>query len=384
MTATRTGGARACVVGLAVLAALAPGACRGRPSGAEVPARSRPARVLWSVETGHTGARDFSMPALSDGIVYAAGTYDAHTGRVAWRDFDMRNRVSCLWAFDAQGAVVGQAQGAAVKSDPTSWAMWVRAAPWGGAYAVDSEGGLYGLSAGRRQHYRTAEQRLLGPPAIGSDGRLYAAGQEGVLVLDLEGSGGGSIAFSVGTSYVRAPAISPEGVLYVSTSFGGRVYAAHPGGDPLWVTKAGLGDIVLDSRGNLIMNDGQKIVSLDAGGTLRWEYAAADQLSPVAVGADDTAYTVGTTGLLHAIGPDGQRRWTFPLDTRATSLPSVGMDGTVYVSDIGGALSAVGPDGRRRWVANLPAHCARPAPAPDGTVYVECADRKLYAVAPPS
>jgi outer membrane protein assembly factor BamB len=72
------------------------------------------------------------------------------------------------------------------------------------------------------------------------------------------------------------------------------------------------------------------------------------------------------------------------MEARATSLPSVGPDGTIYASDIGGGLHAIAPDGRRRWRVTLPSYCARPAAAPDGTVYVECNDRKLYAVAPGS
>lgn len=374
---------RAWATGLALAASIAPLGCRGRSSPSGAGRAARPARILWSVETGHTGAREFSMPAVGDGVVYAAGTYDGQTGTVAWRNFDMRERVSCLWAFDTSGAVRGQLPGAPVKSDPTSWAMWVRLAPWGTAYAVDGDGGLYGIFPDGSQHYRSSETRLLGPPVIGSDGRLYVAGEGGVRGLDVQGSGAGSIVFSVGNSYVRPPAMSAEGVLFVATSFGGRVYAAYPGSDPLWVTKAGLGDIVLDSRGNLVMNDGRKIVSLDGGGTLRWEYGAPDQLSPVAIAADDTAYTVGVTGLLHAVAPDGQRRWTYALDTNSSSLPSVGPDGVVYACDVAG-LHAVGPDGRRRWQVKMPNACARPAPAADGTVYVECLDRKLYAVAPPS
>jgi outer membrane protein assembly factor BamB len=381
----RAKGRRAWATGLALAASIAPLGCRGRstsPSGARSAARQ--ARILWSVETGHTGARDFSMPAVGEGVVYAAGTYDVQTGKPAWRTFDMRERVSCLWAYDGKGAVLGTLPGAPIQRDPTGWAMWVRLAPWGTAYAVDADGGLYGMFPDGSQHYRSAEKRLTGPPAIGSDGRLYVAGEGGILGLDLQGSGGGSIVFSSGTSYVRPPALGAEGLLFVASSFGGRVYAAYPGSDPLWVTKAGLGDIVLDSRGNLIMNDARKIVSLDGGGALRWEYGAPDQLSPVAIAADDTAYTVGITGLLHALAPDGRRRWTYALETRSSSLPTVGADGTVYVSDMGGGLHAVGADGRRKWLAKMPVACARPAPAADGTVYVECTDRKLYAVAPPS
>jgi outer membrane protein assembly factor BamB len=119
------------------------------------------------------------------------------------------------------------------------------------------------------------------------------------------------------------------------------------------------------------------LVAMNRDGSLRWKYHLAREektWSSPAVARDGTVHVVtwGPNGenVLHAVHPDGTRKWTFPIDAWQTLTPSVGPDGTVYVyADL--QTYAVNADGTLHWVHQHAASGrSSPVLGPDGTVYV--------------
>lgn len=359
-----------------LLVPLALTACRGRGPAAAGAAGGGP-RVLWSTAVGTWAAPESSPTVGDDGTVFTPGSIQANVdwnGRPAAKGM----RQGCLHEVAASGAVVRTLPGSVIRDG--SFQVWSRVSPWGTAYAVDSEGGLYGMFRDGTQVFRSAGQRLIGPPAISDNGRLLVGSWRGVLGFDLEAQGdAAAFSFAEGT-YSRPPVLGPDGTFYAATLR--RLYAVDALGEVKWGVPGGHTTPVLDEGGRLYFTVKNRLVALDLGGSQLWEYHADDDLSAPALAADGTVVVIGAAGLVHAVGADGQRQWSFAMDTAAWSLPVAGPDGAVYVSDRAGRISAIEPGGRPRWFITMRTACGTPAVGQGGVVYVECRDGKLYAVSP--
>lgn len=363
---------------LACLPALA---CGRSPSGSVASAR-REARVAWAARSGTWGSPDTAPAIGPDGTIYASGSLAAK-GDPEFPRAPAHARRACLHAFDAGGRKLRTLRGSLIGGGEHRFQLWIRMAPWGTAYAVDSAGGLYGMFPDGTQQFRAVGRSLLGPPAIADNGRLFVGSGRGVWGFDLQAADD-SAAFSFAERhYVAAPVLGPDGTLYVPTSYGGRLYALDAGGAERWVTRAALSTPVLDDQGSLYCAERRALTALDGAGQRRWEYQAEDDLSPPVLSPDGTLVVIGAAGLVQAVGTDGQRVWSFPLETASYSRPGVGPDGTVYASDRNGRVYAIEPGGTARWTLKLKQPCGTPAAAADGTVYIDCSDGRLYAIAPP-
>lgn len=111
---------------------------------------------------------------------------------------------------------------------------------------------------------------------------------------------------------------------------------------------------------------------------ISWEFADPAGLSggPV-VAPDGTLYVAGLGGTLHAVGPDGQARWSATLEAEPIGAPALGADGTIYVADRSAGLSAVSPDGEVRWryqSSYRSEATSGPIVGPDGTIYYAVID----------
>lgn len=118
---------------------------------------------------------------------------------------------------------------------------------------------------------------------------------------------------------------------------------------------------------------------------ISWEFADPAGLSGgPAVAPDGTLYVAGLGGTLHAVGRDGQARWSAPLAAEPIGGPAVGPDGTVYVADRQAGLSAFSPAGEPLWrfqSSYRSEATSGPIAGPDGTVYYAVIDA-VQAVAP--
>jgi outer membrane protein assembly factor BamB len=126
-------------------------------------------------------------------------------------------------------------------------------------------------------------------------------------------------------------------------------------------------------------------------GSLRWIYSAGSrsQSSPI-VAADGTIYFGATNGV-HAVRPNGQRRWLWNAGySAATSTPAIDANGVVYtvVNPSDAILVALnGSTGALLWSVYLGGRNVRSSPAigPDGRIYVtngEVPGGYLYCVNP--
>jgi outer membrane protein assembly factor BamB len=315
----------------------------------------------------------------ADGTVYAAATIPAtedDLGRPLPRG---RTRFALL-AVDGTGRVVRTLPGTLIVGGYSNTQMWVRMASWGTAYAVDTLGGLYGMFGDGTQQYRKVAG-LSGPPAIADNGRIFVAANRGTVGFDLQASGNPTAALFEQGSFGKAPAVGPDGLLYLGTRHG--LAAVDQNGETRWLFPGGPVTPVLDDQGLAYFSDKNRLVALDASGSERWHYEAPDALTDPVFSPEKVMLVVGQSGLVHAIGLDGGRRWRFPLASPTWSAPGVGPDGTAYLSDRQGLMTAVAPGGTPRWSMKFDHVVGRAAAGPDGTVYVQDGAGRLLAVTPP-
>jgi hypothetical protein len=122
-------------------------------------------------------------------------------------------------------------------------------------------------------------------------------------------------------------------------------------------------------------------------GELKWKYEFSGQLErPPSVGKDGIVYLgvwtwVGTE--VHAVNPDGSRRWRSALVSDVmSSSPAIACDGTVY-SMVSSRVVALRPDGALKWTFLYQGFAeGELAIGSDGTIYFGTQDGFFYAVDP--
>jgi outer membrane protein assembly factor BamB len=199
-----------------------------------------------------------------------------------------------------------------------------------------------------------------------------------------------------GTIYsgLKAPAIAPDGTVYVNADTG-IVLAFSPSGDRLWSTSvqqnglAGLSDPVVGADGRIYIISGRDLVAISPQGKALWRYAAP--VSPYwgwatkpAVSKNRDVY-LARHGLF-CISEDGKEKWRFHLDTPGEYFitpPTVGPDGTVYLPSqgtSGGRTYALSPDGRKKWSLQLQTYSGIPVFSKDPEQVWVTANGKLAAI----
>lgn len=125
-----------------------------------------------------------------------------------------------------------------------------------------------------------------------------------------------------------------------------------------------------------------------------WSFFAEKNIrGAVAVGHDGTVYA-GTTGgpsfaKFWAVSPGGKELWQYLPGGNTFNPPIVAGDGTIYFctqtsTPQVGHVRALRSDGSVLWVKEMPNQVtASPMLAPDGTLYVVCRDKYLYAFKDP-
>ncbi len=224
--------------------------------------------------------------------------------------------------------------------------------------------------------------------AIGADGTVYFGAGNGNLYA-LTPGGALKWFFPTGDWIDSSPAIGPDGTIFFG-SWDKNIYALRPDGTLRW-KQATLGNVASSPA---IASDGTVYVgsrdlflyAFAVDGTPRWRTGLGDAIeaSPV-IGIDGTVYVVTTGARLYALNPDGSERWRYPAATAAPlapiySTPAVRADGSIILSTSNNALIVLRPEGTELWRAAMDDWSdSSPVVAPDGTIYVGCSDKKLYA-----
>ncbi|MBR9683663.1 PQQ-like beta-propeller repeat protein [Candidatus Woesearchaeota archaeon] len=127
-------------------------------------------------------------------------------------------------------------------------------------------------------------------------------------------------------------------------------------------------------------------------GFIKWTFEAGDgiETSPV-IGEDGTIYFGAHDNIFYAVNPDGTLKWkfyvgeplyddTFEVYKGILSTAAIAKDGTIYFSSLSDIFFALNPDGTEKWRHELPITSdtwTSPVIAPDGTIYIGSARRKL-------
>jgi outer membrane protein assembly factor BamB len=125
-------------------------------------------------------------------------------------------------------------------------------------------------------------------------------------------------------------------------------------------------------------------------GTIKWRYEVDDIIYRCcpAIAEDGTVYIASWDDCLHAVNPNGTRKWTIDSNGNIVSSPAIGSDGTIYFGTMwgtgnGGEIFAINPDGTEKWHYQTGYDvCSDPAVGDDGTIYIGSSDDYLYALYP--
>ena len=225
---------------------------------------------------------------------------------------------------------------------------------------------------------------------VDSQGIVYYGGLGKIWARDVRD---GSVVWSTGENIITTSApslVESEGRFYIGQSSGGWRCRRTSDGELIWTSWVSGGSTSPVDSGRVYVGSGHYLYCLDAAtGSVIWRFwERAAMLNSVAVGHDGTTYSgTSSVGLFYAVNPDGSEKWRFDFERSYVMLsaPIVGGDGTIYVSTVHGVarlgrVYAIKPDGTLLWQYDFPTQTfASPTLGPDGTLYILCSDKYLYA-----
>jgi outer membrane protein assembly factor BamB len=220
-------------------------------------------------------------------------------------------------------------------------------------------------------------------PALGSDGNLLIAGNDGKLHVGDPSTGKDVWSLPVGglssgvTAYDDGRAsFSADGKLVCIDLKSRKVISSTP-------LSHGFESPPVVGKDGTVYGGGHDghVYALEPGtGNEKWKYKTGEMIrnSPT-VGPDGTVYVASIDKTLHAIDPaTGTGKWKFPTNHWIIESPSIGLDGTVYVGNSDNFVYAIDPStGEKKWEFYVGAEVrVTPTPADDGILYV-VTDRNL-------
>ena len=232
-------------------------------------------------------------------------------------------------------------------------------------------------------------------PAIGADGIIYVASQEGKLYAinpngTLKWVYDTAIAIkevvpwrNYGSTICGAPVIGADGTIYVAFCDGPILVLNAEG----LLLRSYTSDVfgirdspVLGSDGTIYVSSYEGAVrAFNTDGSVKWSYPRKSDFttdfyeSPV-LGDDGTIYAISREGKLYAIYEGGLLKWVYDAECRSDFSPAVGKDGTVYVNCLFGDMRAIDSKGILKWSCNCGGMGSSPLVAQDGTIYTTCSD----------
>lgn len=246
-------------------------------------------------------------------------------------------------------------------------------------------GGLIALNANGAIQWIAPIGVVGSSPAIGADGTIYAASDDGSLNALNPADGSENWSFTIGTAIHTSPTLAVDGTIYVGSD-DGNLYAINPDGTQKWLFATGgaidSSPAVGADRTIFVGSGDGGLYAINPDGSLKWDFATAGPIySPPAMGADGTIYVGSQDSNLYAVNPSGTQKWAFATGGPEASSPAIGADGTIYVGSANRNLYAINPSGTQKWAfATNNDVVADPALASDGTIYVGSSDGNLYAI----
>jgi outer membrane protein assembly factor BamB len=225
-------------------------------------------------------------------------------------------------------------------------------------------------------------------PTIGLDGIIYFGSCDGTLLYALYPNGTKKWEFVGGERVYSSPAIGSDGTIYISSAANnGKLYALYPNGTKKWAFTFGTpvtSSPAIGSDGTIFIGstDG-KLYALNINGNKIWDVHVGSVASSPAIGPDGTVY-IGSDSPdcgLHALYPNGTKKWDFVTQGNIASSPAIGSEGTIYFGSDDKKLYALFPNGTEKWDFTTGREVqSSPAISSDGTLYFGSHDYKLYAI----
>ena len=92
---------------------------------------------------------------------------------------------------------------------------------------------------------------------------------------------------------------------------------------------------------------------------VKWQFSADDRIVSTPALAEDGTIYFNSPKFLYALSPDGQLKWRYFPGADLNTSPVVGRDDSIYIMDMTCVMHALNPDGSKRWLAQI-----GPAPLP--------------------
>ncbi|KYK27665.1 hypothetical protein AYK20_08025, partial [Thermoplasmatales archaeon SG8-52-1] len=196
---------------------------------------------------------------------------------------------------------------------------------------------------------------------------------------------------SVG-GWCSSPVIDDNGTIYVGST-DDNIYAFYPNGTVKWKYKTGhqiFSSPVIDNRGTIYCgsHDNYMYAIYTSNGTLKWRYGTGTDCggAGATVSDDGTIYFGDLLGYLHAVYPDGTRKWRKDLLDNIYTSPSITEEGNIIVGTYGGYMYSFNPDnGAQNWKFEVEKYEWLPSsPVIDkyGVIYFGACNGWFYALNP--
>lgn len=227
---------------------------------------------------------------------------------------------------------------------------------------------------------------LFAAPLRGPDGTLYV-GSADTHFYALAPDGTEKWRFKTNDEVWATAAFGPEDTVLFG-SLDHHLYALRPDGSLAWKCKLGgplFATPVVSESGLVLVGAHDGVLSaLRPPGEVVWRYRTGDHIQYAVAAHGHTVYVGSWTGVLSALdGNSGELKWTFATANAIWARPAIAPDGTVYCASFDGNLYALTPEGMEKWRVKTGGFIpSSPALAPDGTIYFTSGDGNLYAVTP--
>ncbi|MGA1823181.1 MAG: PQQ-binding-like beta-propeller repeat protein [bacterium] len=350
-----------------------------------------------SISSFASGMADSPWPCL--------GQNSRHTGRSLYAG---PQKAAYRWKFQT-GSSIGMPSPIGMTSPAIGedGAIYIRSLD-GYLYALDMYGNIKWDKVLINNTGPAKINAITSSPAIGSNGTIYIGSEDGVIyAVDSEN---GSIINTYPTDNTdkiiqSSPVIGPDGTIYIGSN-DTTLYALKSDFTLKWKYKTD-GAIISSPA---LSNDGEtvyvgsldgKLYALhydsltydadDPNSLLQWAYSGKDNPlgeiwgSP-AIGDNGTIYIGSDSNSIHAIDPNGRKKWKYTTNGAIKGSPALGPEGKIYIGSLDKSLYVLNPDGSL--------HCkyktergirSTPAIDKDGTVYIGIGDYQegyIYAFNP--
>jgi outer membrane protein assembly factor BamB len=333
---------------------------------------SQTGKLEWRFGTYGAGSPLTGVATGANGLIYAAAG-------------------DSLYAFEATGRQVWACGGVApstapvVAPDGTVYVGGSLLHP--GLHAVSSSGALlWSYSTGT-----DAAAYVHKDPAIAPDGTVYFANDSGFLgAINPDGTQRWSRQMP---NVSCSPAVDSTGAVCIGYTTGGwdvigHLLVVNADGSNKWTTtlspvhsRPGIGPAD-EVYCNAQSRSGVNLLCFGADGSVQWsrgDYNLSAS-SEIAVAPDGTLYAGGKTGLLYAIEPDGDMKWSVDTGYELSAGPALGPTGKICVGSSAGGLHAFNAQGVELWSVPSAGIVSRPAGDAYGAFYACGEDALLYGV----